>query len=1530
MRNPCDDGNGSRQAKANLRAAALAEAARWSASQTREPCRLLEKHWQDAAEALRRVSDQQDLLAPDHAPAAQDVVWLVDNLAFLGKALQQGRTTLKDARALPQVENSARQRLPRVYTIARGYLRATDFILGQRTLAEYLTAVQTKNALQAEELWAIKPMIQLALIEQIGKNVRTLLNDPQGAASLQEPVRPGELATLILSLRKIGELDWRALFQETSPIEEILRGDPAEAYPQMDFESRDAYRQAVAELARRSGVEERDVARKAIALACAAQTAPAVDPRQAERRSHVGYYLVDQGRKLLEKDLRYHPPLIKQIQAAILTAPALFYLGGIALATLSVTGFLLSGLGVETPLVAGLILLLLPATDAAVGMMNQLTTVLLTPRKLHRLDFSKGIPADCTTMVVVPTLLLNEEHTRQMVKDLEIRYLANRDANLHFALLTDSPDSFHPFDENNQLVDLCSTLIQELNNTYAGQGKGTFFLLHRHRSYNAAEGKWMGWERKRGKLLDFNNLLRNHADNFPVKIGDLSVLARVRYVITLDSDTQLPKDSAHKLVGTLAHPLNRAVVDAGTNTVVEGYGVLQPRIAMSVRSSAQSRLASLYSGETVLDNYAHAVSDVYQDLFGEGSYAGKGIYDVDVFQQVLARRFPCNVLLSHDLIEGNYTRVGLVSDIELIDDCPSHFSAYSRRKHRWIRGDWQILWWLFPRVPDYFGNRVPNPLSLMARWKILDNLRRSLSEIATFWLLIGGWFFLPGSPVAWTAAALVLMVMPAYLQLFLAVFRHGISWKWGGFWSATVRGFIDRQVQVFLTLALLSHQALVTADAIVRTLVRLTLTHKKLLEWETAAQSELRFHRKTPVDMYLDWTPWLSLTLGVALALRRPEALPPALLVLGLWGLAKPFCRWLNRPAFEPGPPLPRHDESFLRSVALRTWRFFHQFSNAETHWLIPDNLQQDPPVMAQKISPTNLGLLLNARLAAYELGFLTVEEYIHLTAATLSHAQRLPRCMGHFFNWYDTRTLQPLPPLFVSTVDSGNLAGCLVTLKQGCLEIGGQPLFRGELWQGIRDHVELVTALAGKIAYPNDAAASIRSLTQRLETLGEDALVWLRALPELEKEASTLAFRLYARLERDEELRWWVLEMLRRLQSVRSMTEALAPWVLPEYRELCEHCELQLEVGLPGLTLDALPAFMADLDIKLQKGLRDDTALPGLISAIRSLRALLPTCEYNAIHLREQLHGLAEAAGALVEEMDFRFLCNARRKLLSIGYNASDRRVEKSCYDLLASEARLATFIAIAKGDISQESWFQLGRDHTLSMGERALLSWTGTMFEYLMPPLWMKVYPNTIHAQSLHAVVRGQQQYGRNYGVPWGISESAYSDRGPQGEYLYRAFGLPALALDPNLEPDVVIAPYATCLALLVDAQNALKNLRLMHDMNWLGPFGFYEAADYRRSWGKPSPIAELTRCWMAHHQGMSLLAICNLLTHGSIQRLFHQEPIVVANERMLHEKVPRQSVVVPQVEMNRLSGASQRELEPLWSSLTKRMFSLVRGTA
>ena len=611
--------------------------------------------------------------------------------------------------------------------------------------------------------------------------------------------------------------------------------------------------------------------------------------------------------------------------------PTAYYFGGIAFLTFAVIAFLLIGARTPLSLFVGFVLLSLPATEAAWGMMNQLTAFILPPRLLPKLKFSDGIPAEYATMVVVPTLVVSDAYVRRMVRELEVRYLANRDANLYFALLTDAPDSQHPFDQSDELVSLASNLVKDLNRRYAQRGGAVFFLFHRFRTFNPSEESWMGWERKRGKLLDLNELLRGHSDRFPVKVGDLSVLPRIKYVITLDADTQLPRDVARDLVATLAHPLNRAVIDPMTNTVVEGYGMLQPRVGISVQSASRSLLASIYSGQTGLDLYTRAISDVYQDLFGEGSFAGKGIYEVDTVRQVLGQRFPCNAILSHDLIEGAYARSGLVSDIEVIDDYPTQFSAYSRRKHRWVRGDWQIMLWLLPRVRDALGRSIPNPLSLLSRWKILDNLRRSLVEIATFVLLLAGWLSLPGSPTRWTLVVLVLLLIPTYLKLAISLLRVRPGQNLQAKLKEIADDFVTDQINVFFMLAFLSHQMLVMLDAIIRTVVRVTITRKKLLEWETAAQAEIAA-RETPVDLYLAWTPWLSVVIGATVAVCHPAAFPAAAPLLVLWALAGPLAHWLNRPLPISKTRIARPDEKFLRSACLRTWRFFDESAKNSPH----------------------------------------------------------------------------------------------------------------------------------------------------------------------------------------------------------------------------------------------------------------------------------------------------------------------------------------------------------------------------------------------------------------------------------------------------------------------------------------------------------------------------------------------------------------------------------------------------------------------
>jgi cyclic beta-1,2-glucan synthetase len=1495
-----------------LRLHALYDSKQWRTCARGQSRSQLKRKWRQASRLIQKtLLGLQQSAVPGKA-SSPDAEWLIGNARLLRSAVQEVRDCLKVADDYPEIEASHGRTIKRVYAAAAAYLRRTDYVFREETFVTYFGTVQEIQPLDIQELWALMPMMQLVLLEEIANTAEGIETKPAGEEKGQAHDLDSSLPSLINSLRDMGGSEWKEVFEKLSAPDRILRDDPSGTYPKEDFESRDLYRRAIQELAAYSDCSEVEVAEKAVALARATQSEWSSDARVRERRRHVGYYLIDKGRELLERQIRYRPRLSKRIEKFILAWPEVYYLVGIELLTFAIIAFVLNGVRAPVPLIFGLLLLLLPAAEAAVGVMNQLTTFILTPRVLAKLDFSEGIPADCTTLAVVPTLLISEEYIGRMVRDLEIRYLANRDPNLHFGLLTDSPDSTRPFDDTDELVGLCARLIEELNRKYAGDHKGSFFLLHRHRIYNPSEGTWMGWERKRGKLLDLNSLLRGKQDNFPIKVGDLSILPRVRYVLTLDSDTQLPRGTAHRLVGTLAHPLNRAVVDHATNMVVEGYGILQPRIGISIQSASRSLLASIYSGQTGFDPYTRATSDVYQDLFGEGSFTGKGIYEVDVFQQVLAHRFPNNAILSHDLIEGSYARAALVSDIELIDDYPSHFRAYSCRKHRWVRGDWQIMLWLLPRVPDFTGKTIPNPLSVIARWKILDNLRRSLIEIATFVLLLAACISLPGGPSRWIVATLVLMLIPTYLQFLLTLLHLGRVQRVMGFLKETAGAFVTGQVNVFFTLSFLSHQTLVMLDAIGRTIVRLAITRKRLLEWETAAEAELGV-KKTPIDVYIGWTPTLSIVIGIALAVFHPRALTVASPLLALWACSKPLSRWLNRPMRAAKAQISSADVEFLRSSALRTWRYFVHFAREEGNGLIPDNSQESPPAVAHRISPTNLGLLLNARLAAEELGYLTTPEFASETEKTLATAKRLARYKGHFFNWYDTQTLEPIEPLFISTVDSGNLACCLWTLKQACRKMSKQTLFPAALWRGICDHVFLLDEAAGAMRASDAVVRGISRLRARIELLGENSAVWLRALPGLEQAMLQIERDLAIGSEGAQELRWWAAETVERFRGIRKLIEQLVPWLSPERRDLVRRIEAGPEQNPGYLSLDSLPAAVADFDRRLQDFSEKADLDAAIREAARSLRELLPAAMTGAEALVAKLAALAQDADRLAQEMDFRFLYNERRKVLSVGYDVSKRSLDTGCYDLLASEARAAVFVAVAKGDVPPESWFHLGRAHVLWNRYRALLSWSGTMFEYLMPRLWMKNYPNTLLERSVRAAVRCQQKWAKSYGTPWGISEAAYSARDSAGHYQYQAFGVPVLALKRTSYEDLVVAPYATFLALAVDPFEAVQNLRRMKEMKWLGAFGFYESADFAPSRLRSQKRYELVRCWMVHHQGMSLLAVCNLLCDDVIPRLFHTEPAVAATELLLQEKLSFAIRIEPAEEAPAAPRADDRGIQP-----------------
>ncbi|MCA1584268.1 MAG: glycosyl transferase [Acidobacteria bacterium] len=1260
--------------------------------------------------------------------------WLSDNARLLTTAERDVREFVDGVARHPAVTSPSLPGVPRVTALAESYL---DLVAGQfsdDSFVAFLGGVQESRELLMRELWATKPALMLALLERIV------------AAANDSRV---DLPELVTSVRALAESNWRDVFEATSVVDRALRRDAARAYARMDYESRDLYRTAVSELAEHSRPSEREIAETAVQL------------------------------------------------GAVLSHPLAFYLGGIAAVTLGIVAWFLPGADIPGLAVVLVALLAIPATQVAVEFLNNLAISLVRPRRLAKLDFSARIPDDCATLVAVPSLLLSESHVHELVMDLEIRYLANRDANLFFALITDGPDSMSPIEERDDLVKTCAGLIHGLNRRYGTPGRTPFYLFHRYREFNASEGRWMGWERKRGKILDLNRLLRGEPDRFPIKVGDPQVLSRIRYVLTLDADTQLPRDAAHRLVGAMAHPLNRAVLDPATRRVMEGYGILQPRIGISTLSASRSWLARLLSGETGFDIYTRAVSDVYQDLFGEGSFTGKGIYDVDAFRAALEDRFPENALLSHDLVEGLFARAGLVSDVELIDDYPTHFSAYSRRKHRWMRGDWQILRWLTSRVPDGSGTLIPNDLSAISRWKILDNLRRSLFEPATLLLLLGGWFVLPGSAHVWTVVSLALLLMPTYAHLLFSALQAPWGRKDMVVWVRDrIRAFGRAHLLVGLHLAFLLHDALLAIDAIVRSLARVFVTRQKLLEWETAAEAEARARPKGAADRYLDWSPLVSAALALVMVVAAPESLPAAAPVLTFWMLAGALAGWLGLAPRTVRLDLADEDVRHLRGSALKIWRFFREFSTFRVNWLVPDYVRADGG-MAERISPTNLGFLLNARIAAVHLGYLTISEFARDTECTLAAALRLPRHRGHFFNWSATDRPRALDPLFVSTVDSGNLAACLWTLKQAATAFRRQPPEAGVLWDGIRD----IARLVGEGADPGAHA-----LADGILRAGKD---WEATLPEL----GDLA-RHYAE-SASGETEWWAHELVTRIDEARA-------W--------------------------------------LDDGLTDE--------------------------VRASLEAIAAQADRLVADMDFSFLYDLRKKVLSIGYDAGSGRLEPSTYDLLASESRIASFVSIAKGDVPQDSWFHLGRSHLLADGERVLASWTGTMFEYLMPVLWMRHHPHTIIHNSMRAVVRLQQKFARWRSMPWGFSESGCLGPDP-AHYGYAAFGLPELALKTLDARALVVSPYSTYLSLLVDARAAMSNLRRMDRLGWTGVYGPYEAVDY--STGTPRVV----RSWMAHHQGMSLLAVSNLLCQNVLQDYFHAEPHVLATELLLHERVPHASL-------------------------------------
>ena len=1305
------------------------------------------------------------------------------------------------------------------------------------------------------------------------------------------------ISNSIGSLRLLGAMDWREFVETMSVVEQKLREDPDGIYGRMDFATRDRYRHVVEKIAKGSRLPEGDVARKAIQLAHEGAAGVVADAGRIgdgdSRAAHVGFYLVGKGRQRLERMAEAHLSAAETLQRMSGRCPLLLYAGGIVLTTAVFAGGLLAkahaGGLTDWPLALFGILALLCASQLAVALANWLATLLATPHVLPRMDFSGGIPPESRTLVVVPTMLVSAQNVEDLAEALEVRFLANRDANLHFGLLTDFRDAHAAtLPEDEPLLALARRKIEDLNQKYPGAGSTVFFLFHRPRRWNPQERVWMGYERKRGKLAELNALLRGGAqDCFLPVTGETAVLSNVKYVITLDTDTQLPRDSARQFAAAMAHPLNRPRYDEKKQRVCAGYGILQPRMAVSLAGTNRSRYARLCGSEPGIDPYTRAVSDVYQDLFGEGSFIGKGIYDVDAFERALKGRLPENRILSHDLLEGCYARSGLVSDVQLYEDYPSRYSADVSRRHRWIRGDWQIAQWALSRVPGAGADGRKNPLSALSQWKIFDNLRRSLAPLALTLLCLAGWTILPAS-LFWTLAVIGIILIPPSIATILQLCRKPDDMLPGQHLTAAMHAAGQHFAQAAFTLVCLPYEAYFSIDAVLRTAARMLITRKRLLEWNPSSNTDCTAPTHLPAAYRSMWiAPAIAAATAAYLTVARPATLAVAGPVLFLWFAAPAIAWWLSRPRARRRAVLTAAQTIFLQKAARKTWAFFETFVDAEDHWLPPDNYQEHPaPVVAHRTSPTNMGLALLANLSAYDFGYIPAGQLIERTANTLHTMAALDRHLGHFYNWYDTQSLQPLPPLYISSVDSGNLAGHLLTLRPGLSALPDQRILGPRLFESLGDTLGILIDATGGAASPR-----LAQLQKDLESAHDSrpatvaaAHRWLARLSACAADAAASIAAADA-TESVGEANWWAQALARQCRSALDELTWLAPWLLLP----------AAPAGLGDFTCPAeIPALreLARLETEFLPAIarrRDTHATPAERDWLDELGRAISTASHRANERIAACGRLALQAGELAQ-MDYSFLYDKARHLLAIGYNVGENRRDSSYYDLLASEARLCSFVAIAQGQVPQDNWFALGRLLTSAGGAPTLLSWSGSMFEYLMPLLVMPTYENTLLDETCRAAVERQIAYGEQHGVAWGISESGYNAVDIRLNYQYRAFGVPDLGLKRGLAEDLVIAPYASALALMVAPEAACVNLERLAAEGLAGRYGFYEAIDYTPSRVPRGQTGIIIRSFMAHHQGMNFLSLAYLLLDRPMQKRFESDPLFQATTLLLQERVPK----------------------------------------
>ncbi|WP_275786153.1 GH36-type glycosyl hydrolase domain-containing protein [Pararhizobium gei] len=1455
-------------------------------------------------------------------PAAE---WLLDNHYLIEEAIQEVRRDFprKFYRQLPTMSVLGAE-IPRTMALAWLYVAHTHSTVSRESLTAMVDGFQQHETLKIGELWALPSIIRFVLIENLrriairvdrSRGMRIKANDvadqivrlgeqekfgpvlaeaqplcadntfvtqllyrlrdgsqtssfvitwleeqlekrdsnvEEALVAEQSRLSSGNatMSNIVRSLREIDDNDWAVWFESISKLDEALR--QRSDYMALDFGSRNKYRNTIERLARRSGRAELDVTQLALDMVEEQVASPADIPHEP----NVGGFLVGKQRRLLEDRIGYKPSLLQTIVRLGRKLDWLAIAGpNIILTILAMITVYAFVSPMDIPTGAKLVMLLLfalPASEGAAGLFNTLVTFCVTPSRLVGYEFLNGIPEDARTLVVVPCLIAKRDDVDELVRNLEVHYLANPKGEIYFALLSDWTDSLNEETAADlDVLDYAKQEVDALSARYAHVGRTLFYLLHRRRLYNEAEGAWMGWERKRGKLHELNLLLRGD-DDTSFLAGANTVPANVQYVMTLDSDTRLMRDAVTKLVGKLYHPINRPVVDPVTQTITAGYGILQPRVTPSLTTGSNaSAFQRIFSVNRGIDPYVFTVSDVYQDIAGEGTFTGKGLYHVDAFEAALKGRIEENSVLSHDLLEGSMAHCALVSDVELVEDFPTRYEVEMSRQHRWARGDWQLLPYMF---------NLSNGVSMLGRWKMYDNLRRSLIPMAWLIASVMGWYYMqPTQALVWQFVLIFSLFVAPTLSLISGLMPRRNDIVARAHLHAVLSEIQAANAQVALRIVFIAHSAAMMGDAIVRSVYRTFVSGKLMLEWRTAAQAQSSAGG-TIADYYRSmWIAPALAVLSLLLAAVSDTGLPFIGIPFALLWALSPAIAWFVSQSAETEDQLVVSDEDAgeLRKIARRTWLYFEQFVTAQQNFLPPDNFQETPhPVLAERTSPTNIGVYLLSVMSARDFGWIGFEETVRRLEETIGTIDRMPKYRGHLFNWYTTNPLNTMEPKYISAVDSGNLAGHLIAVSSMCRELAEAPSahVQGNL-DGIGDVASILSEVLADL--PDDRK-TVRPLRRLLE---ERILGFHNALQAVKREPEFASIR--------------VINLAVLARDIHKLTTNL------------DH---EIKTGESGEVAKWATMLVNTCESHIADGVFD-------LGAIEKLRQRL-------VVLRDRSRDLAFS-------MDFSFLFRPERRLLSIGYRVNTNELDEACYDLLASEARLTSLFAIAKGDLPTEHWYKLGRPIVPIGARGALVSWSGSMFEYLMPPLVMQERQGGILNQTNNLIVKEQMNHGRRLGTPWGISEAAFNARDHELTYQYTNFGVPTLGLKRGLGQNAVIAPYASILASMYDPKAALANLVRLRGVGALGAYGFHDSVDFTPTRVPEGKTCAVVRNYYAHHHGMSIAAVANVVFNGRLRGWFHADPVIEAAELLLQEKAPRDIPIINTKKEPEALGKGQEDL-------------------